>query len=169
MTRLNEQEMHRLICEGLEYSLDTKLQIIPTDEWVTEIRGFVRESGLNIADWPIEYFGKDIREFTDALIRKNETDGIFHRDFRKPIQANFAGGTTPLCDQCTWPFCNVNGGDNLQKDHIIPKSKMGEEVTFISSPEKNLMWLCPYHNRMKTDSLELGLLFAFFRKKGYWK
>lgn len=169
MTRVDEEKMHQLICKGLGYSLDTKLQIIPTDEWEMEIRTFVQELELNIPDWPTEYFDKDIREFTDALIRKNETDDIFHRHFRKPIQVNFAVGATPLCDQCTWPFCNENGGHNLQKDHIIPKSKMGEEVPFISRPEKNLMWLCAYHNRMKTDSLELGLLFAFFRKKGYWE
>ncbi len=169
MTRLNQHEMHRLICKGLECSLDTKLQFIPTEKWEVQIRRFVQESGLELEDWPTQYFDKGITEFTDALIRKNDADGIFHRDFRKPTQQYFDLGNEPLRDQCTWPFCNENRSDTLQKDHIIPKSKMGREVIFISKPEKNLMWLCAYHNRMKTDSLELGLLFAFFRQKRYWE
>ena len=92
MTRLNDHEMHRLICKGLECSLDTELPIIPMEEWELQIRRFVQESGLDLEDWPTEYFGKGIQEFTAALIRKDETDGIFHRDYRKPTQQNFAAG-----------------------------------------------------------------------------
>lgn len=54
---------------------------------------------------------------------------------------------------CQHPLCFFNG-DTLQKDHILPF-----HLTRISE-DWNVQWLCPDHNRRKSDSLRLFPLYS---------
>lgn len=54
---------------------------------------------------------------------------------------------------CQHPLCCFKG-DKLQKDHILPF-----HLTRISE-DWNVQWLCPDHNRRKSDSLRLFPLYS---------
>ena len=61
-------------------------------------------------------------------------------------------------DCCQWPECHIQSG--LQKDHIIPKSVLSDELYRMGGAnwEANGQWLCSFHNRLKTDSILIGIL-----------
>jgi len=60
--------------------------------------------------------------------------------------------------KCKWPDCNSNY--KIQRDHMIPSSlKNARGCEFITDPNKNFLPLCPFHNRMKTNSILIGIAF----------
>jgi hypothetical protein len=60
--------------------------------------------------------------------------------------------------RCEWPGCDIQ--DDLQKDHIIPKSVLTDEMKRRGGAnwQINGQWLCPFHNRLKTDSILIGII-----------
>tara|TARA_B110000003_G_C16463905_1_gene462977 strand:+ start:362 stop:844 length:483 start_codon:yes stop_codon:yes gene_type:complete len=58
---------------------------------------------------------------------------------------------------CVFPGCE---SQNTQKDHIIPlKLNKTNLFKFIPEPSFNSMPLCNFHNRVKTDSILIGISF----------
>ena len=59
---------------------------------------------------------------------------------------------------CEWPGCLIQ--NKLQKDHIIPKSVLTDGLKRRGGADwlQNGQRLCPFHNRLKTDSIMIGVL-----------
>tara|TARA_B100001250_G_scaffold370748_1_gene355090 strand:+ start:624 stop:1163 length:540 start_codon:yes stop_codon:yes gene_type:complete len=60
--------------------------------------------------------------------------------------------------RCEWPGCEIREG--LEKDHKIPRSVLTDDMQSNGGRdwEKNGQWLCSFHNRLKTDSILIGVL-----------
>ena len=90
---------------------------------------------------------------------------MYHHQNKFPAQRVEYSGTRSFLQihpdktiRCNWPECNIQNG--LQKDHIIPKSVLTDEMKKRGGGawEINGQWLCPFHNRLKTDSILIGII-----------
>lgn len=167
MVRIDDDALFELITKAMKYNLDTKLS--KTDDWDGEIRLFIEHLGSNLEEWIHLRFGQFGR-FVEILKGHNLDKEKFAREYVSKINPRFSQGVEAKKDQCSWPYCDNKEEDLfLEKDHILPKSLFPISAAFISVQEINMMWLCAFHNRMKTNSLELGIAFAIGRYRGLFK
>ena len=151
----------------MKYNLDTKLS--KADDWYGEIVSFITHLDSDLEEWSSLPFG-EFAQFVELLKIHNLDKEKFAKEYVCKVNARFENGILAKKDCCSWPYCDNKEEDLfLEKDHILPKSLFPAHATYISEPEINMMWLCAFHNRMKTNSLELGLAFAIGRKRGYFK
>ena len=66
----------------------------------------------------------------------------------------------PSTDGASCAFPNCGATENIQRDHAIPKFlNTYNDFKFIPNPDINFIPLCPFHNRAKTNSILIGLIF----------
>ena len=66
----------------------------------------------------------------------------------------------PRTDGASCAFPNCGATEDIQRDHAIPKFlNKYNNFEFISDPTINFIPLCPFHNRAKTNSILIGLIF----------
>jgi hypothetical protein len=66
----------------------------------------------------------------------------------------------PSTDGASCAFPNCEATENIQRDHAIPKFlNKYNDFEFIPNPYINFIPLCPFHNRAKTNSILIGLIF----------
>jgi hypothetical protein len=167
LVRNDDAALFKLITEAMKYNLDTKLS--KSDDWEGEIRSFITHLESDLEEWIKLSFGQ-FSDFVGLLKKHNLDKERFAKEYVYKVDARFERGTLAKKDDCSWPYCDNKEEDLfLEKDHILPKSLFPNHTTFISNPEINMMWLCAFHNRMKTNSLELGIAFAIGRQRKHFK
>ena len=62
---------------------------------------------------------------------------------------------------CAWPECKLEG---LEKDHILPDRAIGDKE-WKNDAGLNGQRLCRFHNRMKTNSIGIGLAMFWLKHK----
>jgi len=66
----------------------------------------------------------------------------------------------PSTDGASCAFPNCGATEDIQRDHAIPKFlNKYNDFGFIPNPDINFIPLCPFHNRAKTNSILIGLIF----------
>lgn len=66
----------------------------------------------------------------------------------------------PSTDGASCAFPNCGATENIQRDHAIPNFlNKFNDFKFITNPTINFIPLCPFHNRAKTNSILIGLIF----------
>ena len=136
-----EQEFSRHLKQrNVKGALSVVKEIIST----SEIRKFRdKTNDMSIKDF--------LAEVSDFYIRNPEEISDYDKTKKKWEYKSKATG------KCKFPGCEEE--ENLQKDHIIP-SFLNKNGQFGFIPEKrNMMPLCPFHNRVKTNSILIGIAF----------
>lgn len=65
---------------------------------------------------------------------------------------------TPTLEQeCAFPECKSE--NDIQRDHIIPSSLNKTNSFPFTKTEQNMLPLCSFHNRVKTNSILMGIAF----------
>ena len=125
------------------------------------------------ASWMEEYFeerlkiqnnqtSQTISEFLIRIFTKNETGGIYILDDKVRDTRKIPVPNMPEDKKCNWHECEQT--ESLQKDHILPArcldlSDIWKNETF------NVQWLCQYHNRLKTNSIGIGMAMIGLRRQ----
>ncbi len=66
-------------------------------------------------------------------------------------------------NKCTFPGCESD--KDIQRDHIIPSSLNKTNLFPFTKGAQNILALCPFHNRVKTNSILLGIAFLMDSKE----
>jgi len=117
------------------------------------------------ADWMVEYFNtfllgkqnQNSRNVFDFLIRiftRNETHLIYMLDAKVRDTTQIPYDNIRGKKICSWEGCEAV--DNLQKDHILPARSLNINENW-KNESFNVQWLCRYHNRLKTNSIGIGM------------
>lgn len=122
------------------------------------LRQTMLEFNYSIPDF-LNKTGISFQQFCEELQQSN----ILRAYDEAKGPSSFDGEPRDLPNDCQWPDCSENKA--LQKDHMIPKSLFDERFygNFMRNVDYNLLFLCPIHNRMKTNSLMIGLVFLMNR------
>ncbi len=65
--------------------------------------------------------------------------------------------------KCAFPGCASES--NIQRDHVIPSSLNKTNLFPFIISEQNMLPLCAFHNRVKTNSILLGIAFLMDSKE----
>lgn len=125
------------------------------------------------ASWMDEYFeqrlknqnhqiSQTISEFLVRIFRKNETGGIYLLDQKVRDTRSIPVGNLPSLKKCNWHECEQI--ESLQKDHILPARCLSLNESW-KNDKFNVQWLCQYHNRLKTNSIGIGMAMIGLRRQ----
>ena len=65
--------------------------------------------------------------------------------------------------KCAFPGCESE--NDIQRDHVIPSSLNKTNLFPFTRGEQNILPLCAFHNRVKTNSILLGIAFLMDSKE----
>ena len=108
-----------------------------------------------------QYDRRNIWEVVFEWYSNQTTSAMYWRTDKRPEKLKNQPEET---GKCTWPSCEIV--ENTQADHIIPKSVLSDrDFENIGGTywDLNGQWLCSFHNRLKTDSIMLGLVMLCFK------
>lgn len=125
------------------------------------------------ASWMEEYFeerlttqskqiSQTISEFLIRIFTKNETGEIYILDHKVRDTTSIPVANMPEDKKCNWHECEQT--ESLQKDHILPARCLVLNERW-KNEKFNVQWLCQYHNRLKTNSIGIGMaMIGFYRQ-----
>jgi hypothetical protein len=128
---------------------------------IGEHRGFLEEKLMGKG--MLKYDRRNIWEAVYQWYIHQKTEALFWREGKGPPKLS---NQPEEKGKCTWPGCEIDDDEHLQADHIIPKSVLSltDFKAFGGRNwEDNGQWLCAFHNRLKTDSIMLGLAMLCFK------
>ena len=117
------------------------------------------------ADWMVEYFNtfllekqnqnsQNVYDFLIRIFIKNEAHLIYLLDVKVRDTTQIPYDNIRGEKICSWEGCEAV--DNLQKDHILPARSLNQNENW-KNESFNVQWLCRYHNRLKTNSIGIGM------------
>ena len=71
--------------------------------------------------------------------------------------------THTIEQKCAFPGCESES--DIQKDHVIPSSLNKTNLFPFIRSKQNILPLCAFHNRVKTNSILLGIAFLMDSKE----
>ena len=101
--------------------------------------------------------GMSMNAFVKKLIKFASTDSILVAEYDTGVKDwNQKPGI--VGERCFFPGCDST--NHIQRDHVIPKFlNKYNQFDFIADPDINFIPLCQFHNRVKTNSILIGLIF----------
>ena len=138
----NEQKFRTLVRDN-QY-IDAKKLLSETVLKSEEYSIFQTKTGLSINDFLTNlstYFNTHFDEFAEYDHEKKKWSEKYD----------------VVEEKCKFPGCDAT--ERIQKDHIIPSSINKTSLFQFTKEESNLLPLCPFHNRVKTNSILIGIAF----------
>ena len=115
------------------------------------------------ASWMNNYFeeklqnhqpSQTISEFLVRIFTKNETGETYILDHKVRDTRSIPVRNMPSDRKCNWHECEQT--ESLQKYHILPARGLELNDRW-KNDDFNVQWLCQYHNRLKTNSIGIGM------------
>jgi len=136
----------KLISGDIDGTMDIITEFVPNREF----KSFREKTGMGI------------REFVENLIQFTITDPSLVAEYDTGMK-DWNERPEITGERCNFPGCNSR--NHIQRDHVMPKFlNKFNHFEFVADENINFIPLCQFHNRVKTNSILIGLIFLMNKK-----